>query len=234
MATPRILVTGGGRGIGRAIARRFAREGARIVVAARTSTELDAVVADIDGLGGQGLAAQMDVRDYGSVEAAVWRAVQFLGDAIDVLVNNAGVFEVAPIEKLEVAKWRWMFEINADGPFFVTKECLDALRESKHAHVFNIASVAARRGFPGNAAYCASKGALRGFSDGLREDLRPTSIRVSTVYPGATNTAIFDRVPGQWDRSKMNAPEDVAEVVWRAWSSPEGTNVDDLEVPPPR
>jgi NADP-dependent 3-hydroxy acid dehydrogenase YdfG len=98
--------------------------------------------------------------------------------------------------------------------------------------VFNIASVAAKRGFPGNVAYCASKYALRGLSDALREDLRPKGVRVSTVYPGATDTAIFDRVPGAWDRTKMNRPEDVAEVIWRAWNAPASENVDDLDVPP--
>jgi 3-oxoacyl-[acyl-carrier protein] reductase len=232
MTAPKVLVTGGGRGIGRAIALRFAREGARVVVAARTSTELDNVVAEVERAGGAAIAAQMDVRDFGSVEAAVWRAVQFLGDSIDVLVNNAGVFDVQPIEKLDLAKWRWMQEVNVDGPLYVIKESLDALLESERAHVFNIASVAAKRGFPGNVAYCASKYALRGLSDALREDLRPKGVRVSTVYPGATDTAIFDRVPGAWDRTKMNRPEDVAEVIWRAWNAPASENVDDLDVPP--
>lgn len=231
MGQTRVLVTGGGRGIGRAIALRFAREGARVVVAARTSSELDAVVAEIETAGGKGIAAQMDVRDYGSVEAAVWRAVQFLGDGIDVLVNNAGVFDVAPLDKLEIAKWRWVQDVNVDGPLYVLKESLDALLESERAHVFNIASVAAKRGFPGNLAYCASKYALRGISDALREELRPKGVRVSTVYPGATDTTIFDRVPGEWDRSKMNKPEDVAEVVWKAWTSAPDADVDDLDVP---
>ena len=232
MEAPRVLVTGGGRGIGRAIALRFAREGARVVVAARTSAELDGVVAEIERAGSHGLAAQMDVRDYGSVEAAAWRAIQFLGDRLDVLVNNAGVFDVAPLDKLDIAKWRWMFEVNVDGPMFVTRECLEALLASPRAHVINIASAAARRGYPGNTAYCATKYALRGFSDALREELRPRGVRVSTVYPGQTDTTIFDRVPGIWERAKMNAPEDVAEVVWQAWSAPEGANVDELDVPP--
>jgi 3-oxoacyl-[acyl-carrier protein] reductase len=202
-----------------------------VVVAARTSTELDNVVAEVERAGGAAIAAQMDVRDFGSVEAAVWRAVQFLGDSIDVLVNNAGVFDVQPIDKLDLAKWRWMQEVNVDGPLYVIKESLDALLESERAHVFNIASVAAKRGFPGNVAYCASKYALRGLSDALREDLRPKGVRVSTVYPGATDTTIFDRVPGTWDRAKMNRPEDVAEVIWRAWNAPASENVDDLDVP---
>ena len=82
-------------------------------------------------------------------------------------------------------------------------------------------------------AYCTTKYGLRGFSDALREDVRAKKIRVSTVYPGATDTTIFKNVPGNWDRSKMNKPEDVAEVVWKAYNAPDGVNVDDLEVPAP-
>ena len=232
MSALRVLITGGGRGIGRAIALRFAREHADVVVASRTAKELDSVVAEIVAAGGRGNAAQLDLRDHGSVEAGIWRANEFLGGALDVLVNNAGIFEIKPIGELDVASWQRMLEVNLTGPMFVTRECLDALKASGRAHVFNVASQAAKRAFAGNTAYCASKYGLRGFSDALREDLRADNIRVSTVYPGATDTSIFDKVPGNWERSKMNSPEDVAEVIWRAWSAPAGTPVDDLDVPP--
>jgi NAD(P)-dependent dehydrogenase (short-subunit alcohol dehydrogenase family) len=233
MSQLRVLVTGGGRGIGRAIALRFAREGASVVVASRTSPELDAVVAEIEGLGGKGLAAQMNVRDHGSVEAAVWRATEFTGGTIDVLVNNAGVFDVKPFADTDLDTWARNIEVNLTGAFFVTQEVLDALEESERGHVFNIASVAARQGFAGNTAYCASKYGLRGFGDALREDLREQGIRVSTVYPASTDTTIFDGVPGDWDRSKMNRPEDVAEVVWKAYQAGPDEDVDDLDVAPP-
>jgi NAD(P)-dependent dehydrogenase (short-subunit alcohol dehydrogenase family) len=233
MSVPKVLVTGGGRGIGRAIALRFAREGAWVAVAARTSPEVDAVSKEIDQAGGRGLAAQMNVRDFGSVEAAVYRAVEWAGGALDVLVNNAGVFDVVPFDKLKVDEFNRMLEVNLMGPFLVTTEALAALEESERAHVFNIASSAAKEGYAGGVAYCASKYGLRGFSDALREDFRESGIRVSTVYPGATDTGIFDRIPGTWDRSKMNRPEDVAEVVWKAWKAPPGESVDDLDVPPP-
>ena len=79
-------------------------------------------------------------------------------------------------------------------------------------------------------AYCATKYGLRGFSDALRADLAPKGVRVSTVYPGPTDTAIFEGVPGQWDRASMARPEEVAEVVWQAWSAPPGADVSDLDV----
>jgi NAD(P)-dependent dehydrogenase (short-subunit alcohol dehydrogenase family) len=229
----RVLVTGGGRGIGRAIALRFAREGARVAVAARHSDQLDAVVAEIERAGGKGLAAQMNILEHGGVEAAVWRALQFTGGVLDVLVNNAGVFQPLPFARLERDNWEHHIGVNLTGAYFVTNECLDALLESERAHVFNVASLAAKQGFPGGAAYCASKFGLRGFSEGLREDLREHGVRVSTVYPGATDTTIFDGLPGDWDRSTMNKPEDVAEVIWRAYHAAGDADVNDLDVPPP-
>ena len=229
----RVLVTGGSRGIGRAIALRFAREGARVAVAARNSGQLDAVVKEIEAAGGKGRAQQMDVADHGSVEAAVWRAVEFTDGSLDVLVNNAGVFSVKPFDKLDLATWKRHLQVNLDGPFYVTSEALDALLQGSRPHLFNISSVSGKRAYPGGVAYSTTKYGLRGFSDALREDLKDQGVRVSTVYPGPTDTSIFDGVPGNWDRSKMNKPEDVAEVVWRAYNAPDGQDVADLDVPPP-
>ena len=231
MAAQRVLITGGGRGIGRAAALRFAREGAQVVVAARTSDELDAVVAEIDAAGGAGLAAQMNVTDLGSVEAAVWRATEFTGGPIDVLVNNAGVFDVIPFDKMGYKAWSKMIDVNLTGAYYVTQESLQALEEGARPVVINVASGAAKQGFPGNTAYCASKYGLKGFGDALRIDLAEKGIRVVTVYPRATDTTIFDDVEGDWDRSKMNTVDEVAEVIFDAVGA--GDEVTDLDVPPP-
>lgn len=227
----RVLVTGGGRGIGRAIALRFAREGAKVAIAARTSSELDAVVAEINAAGGQGRAQQMNVADHGSVEAAVWRAVEFTGGALDVLVNNAGVFDVKPIEQMDVATWKRAMEVNLNGPFFVTLEALDPLLASGKAHIFNISSIAGRRGFAGNVAYCTTKFGIRGFSAALREDLKAKGVRVTTVYPGPTDTTMLEKLPGTSDRSNMGRPEAVADAIWQAYAAPQSASVEDLEVP---
>lgn len=233
MAQLRVLITGGGRGIGRAIALRFAREGAFVTVAARSSDQLDDVAREIDAAGGRGMAANMNVADYGSVEAAVWRAVEFMDGGMDVLINNAGVFDVKALKDMRPQDWTFQMDVNLNGPFLVTLESLDYLLASERGHVVNIASQAARQGFAGNTAYCASKYGLRGFSDALREELkgqgkRAGGVRVTTVYPPSVDTTIFDGVDGNWDRSKMLRPEDIAEAVYKSVAEP----VDEVVIPP--
>ncbi len=233
MSRLRVLVTGGGRGIGRAIALRFAREGAFVTVAARSSDQIDDVAKEIDAAGGRGMAANMNVADYGSVEAAVWRAIEFMDGGLDVLINNAGVFDVKTFKEMRPQDWTFHLDVNLNGPFLVTLESIDYLLASERAHVVNIASQGALKGFAGNTAYCASKYGLRGFSDALREEMkgqgkRPGGVRVTTVYPPNVDTGIFDGVEGEWDRSKMLAPEVIAEAVWQAVANP----VDEVIVPP--
>jgi len=228
---PSILVTGGGRGIGRAIALRFASEGARVVVAARTSREVEAVAAEAAHRGGAGLGVTMDVTDLASVEEGVHRALEWTGGSLDVLVNNAGVFSIQPFDSISPATWYRTLATNLNGPFHVTLMALRGLARSSRAHVFNLSSIAGRQAFPGNVAYCTTKYGLRGFGDALRMDLAPRGIRVSTVYPSATDTTIFDGVPGDWDRARMYRPEEVAELVWEAYASPPERDVSDLELP---
>src|SRR6185503_12104900 len=145
--------------------------------------------------------------------------------------NNAGVFSIHAFPELSPATWYRTIATNLTGPFHVTLLALRGLERSPRAHVFNISSIAGKQAFPGNAAYCASKYGLKGLSDALRLDLAGRGIRVSTVYPSATDTSIFEGIPGNWDRSRMYRPEEVAEVVWRAYESPREADVGDVEMP---
>jgi len=204
-----------------------------VVVAARTEIEIEAVAAEVEELGGRSLAVPMDVTDLASVEEGVHRALEFTGGVLDVLVNNAGVFAVVPFREMSPATWYRMLAVNLNGPFHVTLMALKGLERSERAHLFNIASAAGRAPYEGSSAYCTSKYGLRGFGDVLRLELAELGIRVSTVYPGATDTTIFDDTPLELDRATMNQPEDVAEVVWDAYQTPANTDVAELDVPPP-
>lgn len=229
---PSVLVTGGGRGIGRAIALRFARAGAWVAVAARTKREIESVAREVEREGGSGLAVEMDVTDLASVERGVGETLECAGGVLDVLINNAGVFAIHPFPELSPATWYRMLATNLGGPFHVTLLALRGLEQSSRGHVFNVSSVAGLQAFPGNVAYCTTKYGLRGFSDALRLDLASRGIRVSTLYPSATDTSIFDGVPGTWDRASMHRPEEVAEVVWSAFCAPLTADVADLQIPP--
>ncbi len=229
---PTVLVTGGGRGIGRAIALRFARAGAFVAVAARTRREVEAVAEEVERAGGAGLALEMDVTDLSSVERALAQALESTGGGLDVLVNNAGVFSIHSFPELSPATWYRTLATNLTGPFHATLLALRGLERSPRAHVFNVSSIAGKQAFPGNVAYCTTKYGLRGFSDALRLDFAERHIRVSTVYPSATDTSIFDGVPGDWDRARMHRPEEVAELVWQAYAAPLDADVADLELPP--
>jgi NAD(P)-dependent dehydrogenase (short-subunit alcohol dehydrogenase family) len=215
MSSLRVLVTGGGRGIGRAVALRFARAGAKVVVAARTSSELDAVVAEIGAAGGEGLAAQVNVSDYGSIEAAVFRALQFTGGALDVLVNCAGVGESVAFDKLDAATWNRHLEVNLSGPCLVTLEALEGLEESERGHVFNLCATAARTPAPGSTALAASKAGLQGFGRALAIDLGTSGIRVATVFPPAGPAKERERVGTA-----------VAEAIWNAYQAGQSGDID--------
>jgi NADP-dependent 3-hydroxy acid dehydrogenase YdfG len=121
-----------------------------------------------------------------------------------------------------------VIEANLTGPFLVCLEALDYMSDSQRAHVFNIASIAAKQGFAGGAAYCASKYGLRGFSDALRLDVAAQGIKVTTVYPPAVDTTIFEGTDVKIDKATMLKPERVADVIWNAYTS--GSAPDDLDV----
>ena len=180
-----ILVTGGGRGIGRAIALAFAESGARVAIASRTRAELDEAAAAIGARGGVAVALPMDVTDELSVDEA-FVALRKATDRVDVLVNNAGVGGGRPLHKTDTASWRRVIDTNVWGTFLVTRQAVPMLADG--GRVINISSVLGRFGVPGYTAYCASKHAVIGFTRALALELADRAITVNAICPGWVDT----------------------------------------------
>jgi NAD(P)-dependent dehydrogenase (short-subunit alcohol dehydrogenase family) len=177
------LTTGGGRGIGRAIALAFAREGAHVAVTARTLGELDAVAAQVRALGRKALAVPCDVADRGQVDAAVRATAEALGP-VEVLVNNAGIAVSAKVVDTGDDLWARHLAVNLTGAFYASRAVLPAMLAARRGRIINIASTAARQGFPYVAAYAASKHGLLGLTRALAMEVAAAGITVNAICPG--------------------------------------------------
>jgi NAD(P)-dependent dehydrogenase (short-subunit alcohol dehydrogenase family) len=199
------LVTGGGRGIGRAIALALARAGARLVLAGRNESRLEETAAEIRAPGGSALVVQMDVADPESIargaariqdemsavdgQAGVPRLDRRAGAAaVDILINNAGVAESAPLARTDLALWARHLAVNATGPFLLTRAFLPRMLERRWGRVINIASTAALDGAPYIAAYAASKHALLGLTRAVAAETAGTGVTVNAICPGYAAT----------------------------------------------
>jgi short-subunit dehydrogenase len=197
-----VLITGASAGIGSAAALAFAREGARLLLAARRRDRLEEVAATARALGGEALVAETDVADRRQVHAAVDKAVSAFG-RLDILINNAGIgyhgmLEDTPIEEIET-----LWAVNMMGPIYATQAAIPLMRKQGGGQIINIASVAGKRGGPGSSVYCATKFAMVGMSEALRVELRGSGIEVSVICPVSTATEFFDASSA---RSKRHHP----------------------------
>jgi len=180
-----IFVTGGGRGIGRAVALAFAEPGATVAIASRTRDQLDRTARDIRDRGADAIALEMDVTDSTSVQSALSR-LQSRGTRIDVLVNNAGVGGGEPVEGSDESAWRRIIDTNVVGTYLVCRAALPLVAEG--GRIINLSSVLGRFGVPGYTAYCASKHAIIGFTRALALELTARSITVNAISPGWVDT----------------------------------------------
>jgi 3-oxoacyl-[acyl-carrier protein] reductase len=204
------LVTGAGRGIGRATALALARAGARVAVMSRTATELDSLVGEIEADGGTGLAFAGDLRDGAACDAAVASAVERFG-GLQILVNNAGVGAHGNVAETSDEGWANVIGTNLTAVFRLTRAALPHLAR-RGGHVFMISSLAGKNPIAGMAAYCASKAALDHFAACLMLEVRHKGVKVTTIAPGSVDTS-FSGSPRPPDTSWMLTPEDVARTV---------------------
>jgi NAD(P)-dependent dehydrogenase (short-subunit alcohol dehydrogenase family) len=205
------IVTGAGRGIGRAIACALAREGASVALAARSGPELDGVAREIQQAGGQALVVPTDVRQEASVEALVRRALAEWRQ-VDVLVNAAGVATFAPVADSKLDDWDQMLAVNLRGAVLGCRAVLPAMIGRHRGTIINVGSVVTSRALTGSAAYTASKYGLLGFSRVLAEEMRPHGVRVGVLSAGATDTPLWDAMPGAPARDRMLRADQVAEA----------------------
>lgn len=186
-ATRTALVTGGGRGIGEAIARRFSAESIRVVLTGRTTEDIERVAADTGGV-----AIRADLADRADTDALVAAVHERIGP-IDILVNNAGIAESAPLDKISDASWDRMIAINTTAPFRLCRAFIPGMKQAGWGRVINIASNAGVSGYRYSSAYCASKHALVGLTRALAVDLARTKITINAICPGFVNTRMADQ-----------------------------------------
>jgi 3-hydroxybutyrate dehydrogenase len=191
LAGRRALVTGGGKGIGRAVALDLARAGAAVAVGARTAKDVEAVAAEVERAGGRAAALVLDVADPGSVRAAFAAARQALG-GIDILVNGAGVAPTAPVAKTPDALWRQALETNLSGTFYCLREVLPEMTARGWGRVVNVASIAGKTGYPYIGAYAASKHGVLGLTKCAALEVAALGVTVNAVCPGYVDTPMLE------------------------------------------
>jgi len=213
------LVTGGSRGIGRAIVAALVAEGAQVALTARASADAERAASEI---GERAFGIACDVRSYEQVQS-LFGEVERRAGGVDVLVNNAGIGIFAPIDQLDPKDWRAVIETNLNGVFYCCHEAIPMMRKRGGGYIFNISSLAGKNPFAAGTAYNASKFGLNGFSEALMMDVRYDGIRVSYLMPGSVDTAFGKDGDRRGTRDKKGwalQPEDVAEVVMDLLRSP--------------
>jgi NAD(P)-dependent dehydrogenase (short-subunit alcohol dehydrogenase family) len=224
------LVTGANRGIGLAIARALAREGCDLIITARGERALAKTRAELEKLHGHVLAQPCDVRSPESVDY-LFAIIRGLRQPLDILINNAGIAHPnRTVADLPYPTWMEVIDTNLNGLFLVTQAALAVMKRG--GTIVNNLSVAAERVFPGSVAYNASKHGALGFTDTLREELRPKGIRVIALLPGATDTEIWQTLWPKAPRRKMMSAESVAQIVVDGLRLPENTTVEKIVIRP--
>jgi NADP-dependent 3-hydroxy acid dehydrogenase YdfG len=234
------IITGASSGIGEATALEMARRGMKTAIAARRVDRLEALSTQIQALGGETLTLKIDVSQEDQAKAMVDQAHARFG-RIDVLVNNAGVMLLGPIDGVDTAQWRQMFDVNVFGLMYATHSALPFMKAQGGGHIVNVSSVAGRFTSPVGAVYSATKFAVEAFSEGLRKQESKNGIRVTAVQPGAVATELPDHIVHGETQQMIREwiagmrplqSEDIAEAILYAISQPPHVNVNQILIRP--
>lgn len=226
------LVTGSGRGIGRAVALSLARSGCQVILSSRTVAQLEEVESEIRRDGGKAAILPADLTEDEAIENLVRESRQAFG-SIDILINNAGWGRRAPIIKTKIDDWDQTFRLNLRAPMILAQRFLPAMIEKGAGAVINIGSVSGKSGEANGAAYSASKFGLIGFTQSLYEEVREYGIKVSVILPGFVDTPMIPPVK-HLDRRKMIQADDVAQGVLYVLNAPASSCPVEISIRPQR
>jgi len=225
------IVTGGSKGIGKAIAESLIRSRVNVVISARNAGELELALTELNDLdGGQAIGFPCDVRDYSQVKALVSKATQAF-HRVDIMVNNAGIGIFSSVEEMSPEEFRSVIETNLFGVYYCCHEAIPIMKKAGGGYIINISSLAGANAHPLMAAYNASKFGLNGFSEALMQEVRHDNIKVTYIMPGSVNTHFGGDEPSS-EQSWQLQPADVAQVVMDLLSFPDRSLPSRVELRP--
>lgn len=226
----RLIISGATRGIGKAIAEKFASQGFALAFCSRTATDVAEAEKHFGltyGIPVKGFVT--DMREVAEVKKFGTAALEFLGGC-DVLINNAGIFKPGSIEHESDETFDEQMALNLGAAYHLSKVVIPRLKQGQRPHLFNMCSIASIKAYPNGASYCISKFAVLGLTRVLREELKSAGVCVTAVMPGATLTESWGDVSEP--ATRFMRPSDIAEAIWTAYSVNEHTNIEDLVMRP--
>ncbi|TXK50072.1 SDR family oxidoreductase [Pontibacter qinzhouensis] len=230
-----VVITGASSGLGEETARHFSAQGAAVALGARRADRIQLLAEEINKNGGRAIAVTTDVAQREQVQRLVAAAVEQFS-RVDVVLNNAGVMPLSPLERLNVEEWDQMIDVNLKGVLYGIAAALPYMKQQKSGHIINVSSVAGHKLFSGSAVYSATKFGVRALSEGLRQEMKPYNIRTTIISPGAVKTELLEHI-SEKDIQEANqdyvgqvgvTPDAFARLIAFAISQPEEVDINEI------